>query len=99
VFTFGRSPEETCSRITVNAPPERTYDPAGGSGTSTLVIDRHGEVFHFARNRVNDGTPEEPSCGELAGVGFSTDGKTMFFIIYDPGITFAVTGPWNRSHD
>ena len=36
---------------------------------------------------------------ELAGVGFSADGRTMFFNIYDPGITFAVTGPWNRRHD
>src|SRR3954471_18939859 len=31
------------ARVTVHAPPERTYDPAGGGGTSTLVIDRHGE--------------------------------------------------------
>ena len=37
--------------------------------------------------------------GELAGAGFSADGKTMFFNIYEPGMTFAVTGPWNRQHD
>jgi secreted PhoX family phosphatase len=48
---------------------------------------------------VNNGTPEEPAYGELAGVGFSTDGKTMFFNVYEPGTTFAVTGPWNRRHD
>ncbi len=30
---------------------------------------------------------------------FSADGSTMYFNIYDPGITFAVTGPWNRRHD
>jgi uncharacterized protein len=64
-----------------------------------LGTTRHGEVFHFARNRVNLGTPEEPSYGELSGVGFSADGRTMFFNIYEPGITFAVTGPWNRRHD
>ncbi len=32
------------SRIKVQAPPERTYDPAGGGGTSTLVVGRHGEA-------------------------------------------------------
>lgn len=31
---------------------------------------------------------------ELAGVCFSPDGQTMFFNIYDPGRTVAVTGPW-----
>jgi hypothetical protein len=61
-----------------------------------LGTTRGGEVFHFARNRVNIGTPEKPSYGEMAGVGFSADGRTMFFNIYEPGITYAVTGPWNR---
>lgn len=64
-----------------------------------LGTTRDGEVFHFARNRVNNGTPEEPSYGELAGVGFSADGETMFFNVYDPGMTFAVTGPWDRRRD
>jgi uncharacterized protein len=64
-----------------------------------LGTTRDGEVFHFARNRVNIGTQEEPEYGELAGVGFSADGKTMFFNIYNPGITYAVTGPWNRRCD
>jgi secreted PhoX family phosphatase len=53
-------------------------------------------VFKFARNRVNIGTPEEPEYGELAGAGFSADGRTMFFNVYNPGITYAVTGPWRR---
>ena len=64
-----------------------------------LGTTRHGEVFHFARNRINLGTAEEPSYGELAGVGFSADGRTMFFNVYEPGTTFAVTGPWNRRRD
>jgi len=64
-----------------------------------LGTTQDGEVFVFAQNRVNNGTATEPAYGELAGVSFSADGSTMYFNIYDPGITFAVTGPWNRRHD
>ena len=53
-------------------------------------------MFKFARNRVNLGTPEKPSYGELSGVGFSADGRTMFFNVYNPGITYAISGPWRR---
>jgi uncharacterized protein len=45
---------------------------------------------------VNNGTPEDPEFGELAGAGFSADGRTMFFNVYTPGITYAITGPWRR---
>lgn len=55
-----------------------------------------GEVFVFARNRVDVGTAGDPEFGELAGATFSADGRTMFFNVYNPGITYAVTGPWNR---
>ncbi|MDX6281710.1 MAG: uncharacterized protein QOH03_2781 [Kribbellaceae bacterium] len=34
--------------------------------------------------------------GELSGAGFSADGRTRFFNIYTPGITYAITGPWRR---
>ena len=32
------------STIKVVAPPERTYDPGGAGGTSTLVVDRHNNT-------------------------------------------------------
>ncbi|WP_165956549.1 hypothetical protein [Kribbella antibiotica] len=32
----------------------------------------------------------------MMGTGFSTDGRTMFFNVYNPGITYAITGPWRR---
>lgn len=90
-----------------DAPDNICMSPYGGlmmceDGTGDaymLGTTRDGEVFHFARNRVNAGTAEEPAYGELSGVGFSADGSTMFFNIYDPGITLAVTGPWNRHRD
>jgi secreted PhoX family phosphatase len=31
---------------------------------------------------------------EWAGVCFSNDGQWMFVNIYSPGMTFAITGPW-----
>ncbi|CAN5628639.1 PhoX family phosphatase [soil metagenome] len=34
---------------------------------------------------------------ELAGAVFSPSGKTLFVNIQDPGITLAITGPWNTN--
>jgi uncharacterized protein len=87
-----------------DAPDNITMSPYGGlmmcedglGDQHMLGTTEDGEVFKFAKNRVNTGTAEAPAYGELAGVGFSADGRTMFFNIYDPGITFAVTGPWRR---
>jgi secreted PhoX family phosphatase len=35
-------------------------------------------------------------ASEASGVGFSPDGKWMFFHLQYPGETFAVTGPWQK---
>ncbi len=45
-----------------------------------------GDVYPIGQNQYNS--------SELAGVCFSPDGSTLFVNIYEPGITFAVTGPW-----
>lgn len=34
---------------------------------------------------------------EWAGACFSDDGQWMFANLYSPGMTFAITGPWNKS--
>jgi secreted PhoX family phosphatase len=47
-----------------------------------------GRLYPFARNALND--------SEFAGVTFDRTGRTMFFSIQEPGITFAVTGPWKK---
>jgi secreted PhoX family phosphatase len=87
-----------------DAPDNITMSPYGGlmmcedglGEQHMLGTTEDGEVFVFAKNRVNNGTPDKPEYGELAGAGFSADGHTMFFNIYTPGITFAITGPWRR---
>lgn len=50
-------------------------------------ITPEGRVYTIARN-VYAGN------AELAGVCFAPDGKTVFVNIYMPGITLAITGPW-----
>ncbi|HYF22225.1 MAG TPA: alkaline phosphatase PhoX [Caulobacteraceae bacterium] len=52
-------------------------------------ITPEGKVYTIGRNAFRD-------AAELAGACFSPDGSTLFLNIYWPGITLAVTGPWNR---
>ena len=66
----------------------------GSGGQHVYGVDRTGGVYAMARNRqviVDDG---EESFGEFAGVTFSPDGSTLFVNVYEPGTTFAITGPW-----
>ncbi len=68
-----------------------------GEGEQHLLgVTAGGDVFALARNRQNVGTPEDPSYGEFAGVTFSADGRTLYANCYNPGTTFAITGPWRR---
>ncbi len=86
---------------TYEAPDNMCVSPYGGlmicedsSGENYMIgTTADGEPFIFARNRQVT-TPGE--TGELAGVSFSPDGRVMYFNVYDPGTTFAVTGPWRR---
>ncbi|GGE29200.1 hypothetical protein GCM10011571_34180 [Marinithermofilum abyssi] len=58
-----------------------------GPGVNRLMgITPAGEIYEFARNRLND--------SELAGPTFSPDGQTFFVNIQTPGITFAIWGPF-----
>jgi uncharacterized protein len=53
-----------------------------------LGITPAGQVYKLGRNALT--TPSE-----LAGCTFSPDGSTLFVNIQTPGITLAITGPWN----
>ncbi|URN09218.1 PhoX family protein [Actinomadura madurae] len=68
----------------------------GGGAQHVYGVSRRRTVYPVARNRQNTGTESEPEWGEFAGVTFSPDNRTMYVNVYDPGTTFAVTGPWNR---
>ena len=61
-----------------------------GDGIDLLRgLTRDGKIFDFCRlNSDND--------SELAGATFTRNGQVLFFNVQDPGITYAVTGPWRR---
>lgn len=83
----------------LDAPDNIVVSPFGdlficedGYSTQFVVgVTAQGELYHFARNALNN--------SEFAGVCFSagSNGLTMFLNIYNPGMTFAIWGPWRRT--
>ncbi|MAB82698.1 MAG: phosphatase [Phycisphaerae bacterium] len=53
-----------------------------------LGVTPEGSIYKLARNQANQ--------SEFAGAVFSPDGSTLFVNIQNPGMTLAITGPWNR---
>jgi secreted PhoX family phosphatase len=58
----------------------------GDTINRVMGVTPDGQVYPFARNRLNE--------SELAGPTFSPDGNTFFVNFQNPGITFAVWGPF-----
>lgn len=86
----GESPDNICL-----APTGGLMVCEDGDGAQHVYgVTRRAEVYAVARNAHNIGTPEAPEYGEFAGVTFSPDARTMYINCYNPGTTFAVTGPW-----
>jgi secreted PhoX family phosphatase len=60
-----------------------------GDGNDRLVrVSASGDLTTIARNDSTD--------SEFTGVCFAPDGKTMFVNIQNPGLTFAITGPFRQ---
>jgi secreted PhoX family phosphatase len=64
-------------------------------------LTRDGRIFTFARNHVRlngerNRLAGDFRIGEFAGATFSPDGTWLFVNIQRPGITFAITGPWQH---
>ena len=70
-----------------------------GDGENRVMgITPEGRVYKFANNRVP--SPGEPgSFSEFCGPTFSPDGQTFFVNIQNPGITYAIWGPFKRFND
>ncbi|GIW53260.1 MAG: hypothetical protein KatS3mg081_2615 [Gemmatimonadales bacterium] len=94
---------ESPSRRILNRPDNVTVSPRGAvvlcedSGADRQYVrglTRDGRVFDIAANLASN--------SELTGVCFSPDGRTMFFNAFgdargrQPGMTFAVWGPWEQ---
>ncbi len=81
----------------MEAPDNVTVSPRGGllacedgDGAQYLRgITRDGRVFDFATHTL-DGS------NEFAGANWSPDGNWLFVNVQDPGVTYAVTGPWQE---
>ena len=82
------------------------HDEAGElvRGARLLALGRDGRTIEVGENNIVldepiPGRPEiEPGDyrgSEWAGATFSPDGATLFVNIQTPGITFAITGPWD----
>ncbi|PSO51342.1 MAG: phosphatase [Cyanobacteria bacterium SW_9_44_58] len=62
-----------------------------GDGTDRLVgITKEGQTFVVGRNALNN--------AEIAGATFSANGQTLFLNAPQdtPGVTLAITGPWDQ---
>ncbi|WP_254716008.1 alkaline phosphatase PhoX [Actinomadura sp. WMMB 499] len=101
VIVFGpgtdvRTPGESPDNICTTPQGGLMICEDGGGAQHVLGVTRRRTVYPMARNRQNIGGGNDPAWGEFAGVAFAPDGRTMFVNVYEPGTTFAVTGPWDR---
>jgi secreted PhoX family phosphatase len=98
---------ESPGKHVLNKPDHLTVSPRGGivlcedgGGDEFLHgLTTGGEVFTFAQNNValrgeRNGIVGDFRSAEWAGPCYSPDGQWLFANIYEPGITVAITGPW-----
>jgi uncharacterized protein len=97
------------SAAVLNAPDNITVSPRGGlvlcedgSGEEFVHgLTVTGEIFPFAKNTVvlngeRNGITGNFTGSEFAGACYSPNGEWLFVNLQGPGITFAITGPWDN---
>lgn len=78
-----------------------------GPGTRLVGLTRSGEPFHLLKNNAELTADQIAGAGktiaagdyrtsEFCGAAWSPEGRTLFVNIQTPGITVAITGPWER---
>lgn len=90
--------------VVFDGPDNVTVTPWGtlvlaedGVGASHVLSSTPGgPTYAIARNQLNIGTEAAPEYSEFTGPTFSADGKVLFVNIQTPGMTLAITGPWER---
>jgi len=100
---------ESPSQVVLDMPDNVCVSPRGGlvlceDGRAEQFVrglTRDGRIFDFARNNAvlageKNGFQGDFSRSEFAGATFGPDGRWLFFNIQTPGITVALTGPWDR---
>jgi hypothetical protein len=80
-----------------------------GPGTRLIGVTADGDSYAFAKNNVvlteaqlagtgKQVLPQDYRGKEWAGCCFDANGEVLFVSIQDPGITFAIWGPWDRGN-
>jgi uncharacterized protein len=98
---------ESPGKDVLNRPDHITVSPRGGlvlcedGGDDEFLhgLTTEGHLFPFALNNVmlrgeRNGLVGDFRGSEWAGPCFSPDGRWLFANLLEPGITFAITGPW-----
>jgi secreted PhoX family phosphatase len=98
---------ESPGKHVLNKPDHLTVSPRGGlvlcedgGGEEYLHgLTTDGQIFAFAQNNVKlrgerNNLSGDFTGSEWAGPCYSQDGKWLFANIFEPGITVAITGPW-----
>lgn len=93
----------------LNMPDNLTVSPRGGlvlceDGTENPCVHaltRDGRIARLVRNNVvlngeRNNLRGDYRGSEFAGATFSPDGRWLFVNVQRPGITVAITGPWER---
>ena len=92
----------------LNMPDNVTMSPRGGlvlcednrkSNPCVQGVTRDGHLIRLVRNACvlrgeHNGISGDFRDREFAGSTFSPDGRWLFLNLFSPGITFAITGPW-----
>ncbi len=73
----------------------------GGGVAHVHGLTTEGQIFRFVRNNAlieSGGTQRAGDFrqSEFAGATFSPNGQWLFLNMQNPGITFAITGPWEN---
>jgi secreted PhoX family phosphatase len=101
---------ESPSEDVLDNPDNIAVSPRGGiilcedgdlSGQRMHGLTTDGQIFPFAQNNVQlsgqrNGISGDFRGSEWAGATFSWDGDWLFANLQNPGITFAITGPWSK---
>lgn len=101
---------ESDDRELLDMPDNLTVSPRGGivlcedakrTGNRLHGLSPQGEVFPFAQNMVQlngevNGLQGDYRGSEWCGACFSPDGKWLFANLQSPGLTVAITGPWQN---
>jgi secreted PhoX family phosphatase len=94
----------------LSGPDNVTVSPRGGvllcedsdaAPQRLMGLTPAGEIFPFAENAIQlagapNGFRGDFRDQEWCGATFSPDGQWLFVNIQNPGVTFAITGPWDR---